>query len=566
MDVGSVIIMKNIIKNNILFIGILVVYFFLSISLAGYYDYSGDSSIYSVRAFGWTDYIGDGQKGPVEWLGYKPWWGSLSFQDAPPVAFLLQNIFFRFLGDDISSVQTMFILLGCIQLGFIYFCIKKIRDKETAIWSTITYSVSSLALWSTFSGNLESILSLFVVLNFLSVSLYYRYKKDSLFYISVVFMGLALMTKYTAIFIIPSFFMSLYLYRKNEKSNFLENYRKYLLAIVIFLVIISPTVIYNYNIYLNRGNFDTALSAMVGMDNELGRGVNFNFVLNIFEVASTLFETSSFLYMVLCLLSFVFMTVRSQKKKTDIFEDTIVVYIFMLFVMLGFMGGGVRWIPIFIPLFAVVVGLFIMEYKKRTTNVTFVVIVSLALIFEFIYTINTNILLEPIGKVGIFSSRVRNQNVGFNQLDIYLKKELSPFPEKFKVEQPKDLEISYENVVNSTHKIIMYDGRINWFAKKWYLEKYFVYYRIGVFSYENSVVRNSIIPKNSIQTSDLEGSNKTLYFIEAVSPNVMNIDNPSVLVDRMEGFINNLKQVNVPFVDIIDKQGRVAFRVYKIQF
>jgi hypothetical protein len=112
----------------------------------------------------------------------------------------------------------------------------------------------------------------------------------------------------------------------------------------------------------------------------------------------------------------------------------------------------------------------------------------------------------------------------------------------------------------------MYDGRINWFAKKWYLEKYFIYFNIGVFSYENSSIRNAVIPKNRIDNSILSGSGKTLYFVEAVSDKVRKADIDNRFDDKIYDFIRDLNKRNVLFIDVLNKNREVAFRVYKIQF
>lgn len=557
--------MKRIIKNNILFSFILIVYTFLSISLIGYYDYSGDSSIYSVRAFGWTDYIGDGQKGVVEWLGHNTWWSSLSFQDAPPVVFGLQYIFFRIFGEDIYSVQILYILSGIILLLSIYYFVKKIRDLETALWSSSAFAVSSLALWSTLSGNLESIVALFIILSFLNISIYFKGENKLNFYLSVFFMAVSLMSKYTAVFILPSFIAGMYLFETRSKQDH-TRFKKYLYGLLIFLFIISPTLIYNFHVYKFRGNFDTALSAMLGMNNELGRGISFNFVSNTFDVLLTLFKTNSFFYLVLCIVSFTYFIFKSQQKRTDLFEDLVVVYTSFYFIMLGFMGGAERWVPVFIPFFSIATGLFIKEIKERYNIKKFLAIILGILSFELFYSINTNYLSIPVGKEIIFSSSLRNTSTGFNELEKYLNKELEPLSTRNRVTKAEELKITLLNILEPNNKIIMYDGRINWFAKKWYLEKYFIYFNIGVFSYENSSIRNAVIPKNRIDNSILSGSGKTLYFVEAVSDKVRKADIDSRFDDKIYDFIRDLNKRNVLFIDVLNKNREVAFRVYKIQF
>lgn len=236
--------MKSFINNNPAFIFILTIYALISIFLVGFHDYSSDSSLYSVRALGWTDYMGSSQKGPVQWLDHSTWWSSLSFQDAPPVVFGMQYIFFRLFGGATSSAQILFLLAGVILLCSVYFYVQKIKDTETAVWSSVAFGVSSLALWSTTSGNLEGVQSLFIILNFLTTLLYIKYNKDKYLYFAIVFMGLALMSKYTSIFIIPSFLASLYIWKSRQEKSSAERdikISKYFYSTLLLFIIILPT-------------------------------------------------------------------------------------------------------------------------------------------------------------------------------------------------------------------------------------------------------------------------------------------------------------------------------------
>lgn len=562
--------MNSFLNNNkFVFWLVFVVYISISIFLVGNHDYSSDSSLYAVRAFGWTDYMGNGQKGPVQWLGHGTWWSSLSFQDAPPVVFALENMFYRIFGGETSSLHILFLLSGVIIFCAIYFCVKKIKDTETALWASTAFAVSSYALWSSISGNLEGVQSLFIVLHFLTMVLFIKYRNNKYLYSAVTFMALALMSKYTSIFIIPSFIISMYIgnkYSENTSETSGKKVTKYIFSALLFLLIISPTFIYNFHLYKLRGNFDTALSAMVGMENELNRGINFDFVGSLFQIFSVLFQTSSFPYILVCLVGFLFIAVKSQNKKADYFEESVVVYISMLFIMFGFMGGGVRWLPLSIPFLAIAFSLIVVEIKKNYKSIGVFVLAIIILIFEFGYSINTNLLLNPIGRVGVFSSSTRNSSYGFNELEKYLNKELSPFSEIYRVTKAEEFEILDPRLNDLSDKVIVYDGRINWFATWWYLERYRIYYRINVFSFDNSKIRNMVFPRNRIENSSLNGSGKTLYFIRALDGRVMNAETSGSLSDRLEAFAEHLETKKISFVDIANRYGEVAFRVYKIEF
>ena len=62
----------------------------------------GDDALYSSRALGWLDYLGGGQTTPIQWFEKIPWWGYLSFHDAPPLVFAVQRLFFAVFGFNVS--------------------------------------------------------------------------------------------------------------------------------------------------------------------------------------------------------------------------------------------------------------------------------------------------------------------------------------------------------------------------------------------------------------------------------------------------------------------------------
>ena len=113
------------VKENIFFIAIVLIASFLIFFRLGMADSLTDGSHYSLRALGYTDYIVPRlQSTPLEWFEKIPSWSRLSFHDAPPLVFIVENVFFKIFGENMYAMRLPFALAGLGTL-FITYCITK---------------------------------------------------------------------------------------------------------------------------------------------------------------------------------------------------------------------------------------------------------------------------------------------------------------------------------------------------------------------------------------------------------------------------------------------------------
>lgn len=533
-------------------------------------DLLGDGALNSFRAFGWFDWLGfGGQSTPFEWFGGIPFWAKLSFHDAPPLAFLIQRIFF-FFGSGVVIARLPFVLAGVCSVFLVYVFIKKITDSQvTASLSAILYSVVSYSIWAEHSVYLEGIQAFFI-LGSVIVGAYtiIRSPNNKHLYLWVLLTSFALITKYTAIFLLPPIVIYVWLYRKQLSLN----WKNILISIILFSIVISPVVIYNYNVYKTRGHFDAALSSMVGMhpdDFEIisERGVSGNPFKNFPGVFITLSRNISYPLFILFLICIIVLIWQIRLKGFRTFEAWIITNLFFLTLMFAFAPAADRFVSIIIP-FAVTVtslGVVIIANKLKENRPRFyflcIIIISIFL-GEFLYSFNTNVLRNPVGKSGIFYSENKLVDLGFNELDDFIRSNIiEKLPSRNIIKTKDDIVFSNEDIEGRS--VIVFDDRIYWFGQMWYMQRYFLYYRWPFIS------TSYFIPggRSAIRIQDiLAVSGKPLYFVYPVNDSVIDAkrNNDESLNSAGPLMAKQFDSMKIETTIISNSKGEPTFKIYKI--
>ena len=538
-----------------------------------YGDIYSDNALNSFRALGWFDRLLGGQSAPIDWFDRVPGWALLSFHDAPPLVFFIQRIFFFFLGPSLLTARLPFIFAGLVSSFLIFYFIKKILTQKIAIFATLIFSINSYAVWAALAGYLEGIQQMFIVLSFFFLFLFLQndYKAKYL-YLWSGSLSLSLMSKYTSLFLLlPPFVFAVLEYKKIFKKL---SYKKIILAAIIFLSVISPILIYNLNVYKNRGHFDAALSSMVGMHPDdfitlSGRKADFNLWGNFHSTISTIFDNNSYPFALIILFSFAWLAVKIARRKNTKFDLYLAVNIISLFLLFSFFGAGARFFSIITPPASIALCLALYDWYilakenrlKKIITPVYISLVFLILIFEMFYAYNTNIVNKPIGLEGRTYSSYRIKNYGFNQLETYIRKNLiTDLPRKQSPRSLADLNFSNEDFTGKN--VIIFDDRINWFAQYWYFQKYLNYYRLPVISTSYLALNGPALKIKDLQ----EVSGKDVYYVYPIREYVLDktrkTDNEiaSIGINLAE----KLDALKVPYDIIKNIAGEDVFRIYRI--
>ncbi|MFA6295629.1 MAG: glycosyltransferase family 39 protein [Candidatus Paceibacterota bacterium] len=543
---------------------IIIVTRFVPISFGDFY---GDNAINSFRSYGWLDYFGtSGQTTPLQWFGNIPGWANLSFHDAPPLAFIIQWIFFAILGGGTVIARLPFVIAGILSIWLVYCLLKRLTNQKIASIATIFYTVSSYAIWAGQASYLEGIEELFIIGSVLYGAIYlFKDQNKKNIYIWTIFLTCALLTKYTAVFLIPPILFYVFLCR----SEFKKQWKHVVLAGILFILLISPLIIYNVNLYQSRGHFDASLSSMVGIHSQDfyiidERTAHYNVFSNTVTTFEILSENMSYSFLVLFIGCFILLILRIWKTSLKSPESWVLINLIFLLLVLGLAGAAVRFLSLIVPFMVIVIGLgtyyFYEKIRNQKLRIVYIIGISAIILLELIYSVNTNVLKKPISVSGWLYSENKIQSLGFNQIDSFIRSTVITKLPKFNVVKTKEDLIFNSDDVKGRSAII-FDDRINWFAQMWYFQRYFIYYRWPVIS----TGFLSALNVNKITIKDLmEVSGKQLYFVYPI--NDMVID-PMRAKDKNVNFLGpdlakQFDALGATSTIIKNRNGVPVFKIY----
>ncbi|MCX7956377.1 MAG: glycosyltransferase family 39 protein [Endomicrobia bacterium] len=294
-------------KYNLLFIKILLLTTFLRIWLSGMFGLTDDESHY----WQYAQYI------------------DFSYFDHPPLVGYIIYLFTSILGNNLYAVRLPSILCFAISSIYFYRLVKDIFNSKVAFYSSVLLSVIPIIFVGSIVTLPDAPLGMFWMMY-----MFYFYKfiitKESWYiYLNGLILGLALLSKYNAIFL---FISSLLLFITiSEIRNYLKSkdfYISYLISIVVF----SPVLL--WNIAHKYASFNYQLS----------RGVTTNFHLSLATFFENLIAQSIYISPILFLAIF-YSLIYFFIKKVDIKYKYFIYFALPGIIFFNFIGLKSKILP-----------------------------------------------------------------------------------------------------------------------------------------------------------------------------------------------------------------------------
>lgn len=273
-------------------------------------DTVNDEVFYAFRAIGMLDFDkAEVQTTPLEWWdGDVPWWTKLSFHDHPPLVFWVQHVFMKVLGDERWAFRLPSVLFGVASVYFIYLIGRKLFSQNVGLLAAALFAVTLNSVYISRTGMQESYVIFFMLLAS------YLFLKNYFVWTGVV-LGLAFLTKYNTFILVPIFLTYSLIYRRDIFRN-----KKFWLGAVLALLIFSPVIVYNYEMFRAVWHFDFQLSYIFGQNppewqSAPGKeiGTIGDRIKNFFP---RLIATNSWLFLILFAVSFLGLLLQSIRKPT----------------------------------------------------------------------------------------------------------------------------------------------------------------------------------------------------------------------------------------------------------
>ena len=533
-------------------------------------DIQNDDAIYSFRSIGYLDYTDSQlQTTPIKWFDEIPAWSKLSFHDAPPLVFIIQFVFFKIFGVSDLAAKLPFALAGLGSVILFYFLAEKLYNYKTALLASFILSVLTYHSWASRVGYLEPISLFFVLLTFYLFFTGLRHPKVlPLFGLS---MGVAFLTKYTTFFILPV--VVLYLIFKKPKKIFSINF---ILSLLIALLIFSPVLYYNYQIYQTRNHLDLQFSQLFGMDMSdwpgiSGGGVSGNYFgqfAGIWQEAGKMISAPLYVLFMLSAIYLLVNFVINYRRKQYLF---LVLAIIFLSVQFTLTGGEVRFLSLLTPFIALTLAIalysiydkYISQLPEKDIKKKFLAgLLGIVLVIEILFNLNTNILASPVGEEGKHYSENRLENVGFAELNKFFTQELNlDGLKKVKINSLADAGLDPSKDL-ADNNLVIYDPNSSWFSTLWYFRRWAVFYHQPFVS----AVDIAIILQGEDWFEFFKALEvDTVYYVWAQDRNFYSGSSKPRDIESARNLAQIFAQKEAEVFEITNRHGEVAFRVYKLK-
>src|SRR3989344_3666255 len=414
-----------------LLISILILAAFLRLYNLTSADVITDEALIAFRAIGYIDFfVSPYQTTPYEWFSDTPAWVKLSFHDHPPLIFLIENLFFKVFGVNVFSLRLPFVLAVMASVILIYLIGSQLFNQKSGLLAALFLAISPYHLWISRVGLHESMVMALMLLAFYFFILSLGNQKHWRW---GIFLGLAMLSKYTAIILLPIFLV--YLLISNRKILF---DKKFWLAIILVILIFSPVLIYNFKLYQARGHFDLQLSFLFGqkvnewqfLPGKIQAGSLFDRIINLIPAMFRGLLAPMFLLFAISLLSVVYQLIKETLQLAPSWQSggarsepliapplvvLAIIFHILLFMLIGPLS---RFVVMIIP-FSLLLIVWILPQQPKKIMMTLVNLITFS---ELFFSYNTLYAFTPIGQKDFTYAYFRNDSVnwGYNQLDDYL--------------------------------------------------------------------------------------------------------------------------------------------------
>lgn len=570
---SSVVTRHRLIALCILLVGVFLIFFRITRA-----DMVTDESHYAFRSIDLVDYVAsDRQTTPIQWFGSIPWWSRLSFHDAPPLVFWIQHFFFSLFGVNLFVARLPFALAGMCVLILVYLIGTELYNSRVGLVAMGFMTINPYFLWSTRIGLLEGIELVWILagIYWLLVSR----RKPSYLFLAAIGIGFALLSKYTALYLVPV--IGVYVWM-NRKTLFADGnaHRRTALGCLILMIMVAPLVIYNLEMMKSRGHFDMQFAVLFHQSladwPSITRTVNANvwsFAPHIMKTLMDALSPLGFSAIIVSMIALLVETIRIRTRK----HMVVMLNIVFLFVMFSFIGFDARYLSLFVPFFALSLGYVgVMLWTALSTSPhrlfilpAFVVVGIVFGMGNIAYAYNTNHAYVPWGERGVTHGNLRIENKGFVQLDEYLDRLLGN-----SIGNPLSFLNVYQTLPGETDRvlreaqsgsrelfssIIVYDENLNWFARIWLFDRRIKQHHVAVYSFANTVYQGSMNREAFSETGSIPA-----YIILPEGRVTMDPEHLDY-TDRGGVFRSYVAANGVePIERIVNPVGELAFSVYRL--
>jgi len=401
------------------FLAVILLATLLRVLFLTQHDVTDDEALLATRAVGPYDYLEIYTiLSPVQTFSEEQWWQRLSFHDHPPLGFWLVHLSIKILGENPWGVRLPSVLAGIGTVVLVYLIGKKLFGEVFGLTSSATLAFLSYHVWASRVAFLESLEVFFMVA---ALWAFLKAKDNQRWWLLVgLTVGAALLTKYFAILLLPLFFVLLLFYKRSAfKSPYLY------MGIGIGILLLLPVIIYNYNLYIAKGYFDSPLSSMLGMTpdvyvqtlgNRTIQGINLQGLLELTHLY-IFFEIG------IAIIGTIWVIWDAWKERPPRFPYAVILVYGLLVVLITVLVPlKKQYLVISVPFFSWAIGYILFQIVRRYKkgNRLYFFILLLVPFIIFLNAVNSQLNTAPLGYPGITYTDIRPPSFSYRYLENWL--------------------------------------------------------------------------------------------------------------------------------------------------
>ncbi|MFY9461835.1 MAG: glycosyltransferase family 39 protein [Candidatus Sungiibacteriota bacterium] len=550
-------------------------------------DMLNDEVTYSLRAIGLVDYFNEpSQTTPLMWFDPSPpWWTKISFHDHPPLVFLVQYLFISVFGENAIAFRLPSVILGVLSVWLVFLLGRRLFSEGAGLVAAALTAVTLSQVFISRVGMQEVYVIFFTLLASL---LFLKSLENEKYFIPWgITLGLAFLTKYTAFILVPIFGIYL-LFAK--PAAFLN--KKFWLGCLFALLLFTPVLVYNVELYRAVGHFDFQFSYLLRQHPKEwplapGRTEVGTLSDRIRDFAPHLIESNSWPFLAIfaaSILAFLVMLFRRPRETLGKYGFLVTTFFYFALLLL-LIGPTYRFLTLLVPFMAISAAAFLWwvyqkffvgkvwpapleaspdatpglpRFRRGPLTGLAVFLFMLIIGFEVFYSYNNQIAYYPKGTEPWLASKVRyeNYNVGYRELGEYLDKEMKGkmpgvvFDSRYSfllALQESAIERAKAEGREPLFALFVYYDNFDLGPRLWILDRLLVYHGWPVMNFG---AYSSVIQENGRDYFNRAGI-KQVYFIQRTN-----------IVPSPE-FLSEVKAATP--IGILDPKGGEAFRVYKTE-
>jgi len=473
-------------------VGLLVLACALRLIALTQHDMYTDEVLYSFRAIGNMDFDeAADQTTPLEWFDESrtqipnsiPWWTHLSFHDHPPLFFWVEHFSIKAFGENPFAVRFPSVFFGILAIYAVYAIGKELNSEKLGLFAALLLAMTTNHLYISRLGLQESMLIALGLMGILAVLKAEHHTRQ--YYFVAFWFGLAFLTKYNAVL-----FMAIAGVILLARGVRLLPWKPLATATLLFLVIISPVIVYNAMLHHAVGHFDFQFSFIFKQHPDVWKvtpgkeiGDVFyrlqNFLPNVLGLNSPLF-----LLLAIAGVLSVFVKKNIKDSRMYIIGATLLASFYVIFLV----GVSYRFLSMLTPFLALLGGYALLFIYEKTPKAVSISIISIIVIIEICYGLNSVAVAEPYGKpIFTYAEKVHSELevTGYRELGKVLDKDLAGFRPSQVFEMRywfltaiHQQEIDKQIAKNLKPKslIIAYDPNVQNLAQLWYFDRLNIYH------------------------------------------------------------------------------------------